>query len=227
MKKILFIVILSFLGAISPLTAVNMKTFGGIGIGWSSDNLKLGFASGDEKIEDKATETYPYFELSIGEEFDFDRYNGMQIYASGGMFGKIEDNLNLNKGVFTIGANYVLESGKFFDGLQFALLTGFDMGTRFSSVFNRATSSPNIILQTRKSKDPNSSVINTSFVMNYNLGLRLRYERYAFSWNVKFPLFSSETPVEINAYIPNRIPLIEGKATSYPVISTFNFVFFL
>lgn len=226
MKKILFIVILSFLGAISPLTAVNMKTFGGIGIGWSSDSLKLGFASGDEKIEDKATETYPYFELSIGEEFGFDRYNGIQIYASGGIFGEIEDNLNLNKGVFTIGANYVLESGKFFDGLQFALLTGFDMGTRFSSVFDKSDKL-GLILQTKGSTNPNDSAIKTSFIMNYNLGLRLRYERYAFSWNVKFPLFSSETPVEINAYIPNRIPLIEGKATSYPIISTFNFVFFL
>lgn len=226
MKKILFIVILSFLGAISPLTAVNMKTFGGIGIGWSSDSLKLGFASGDEKIEDKATETYPYFELSIGEEFGFDRYNGIQIYASGGIFGEIEDNLNLNKGVFTIGANYVLESGKFFDGLQFALLTGFDMGTRFSSVFDKSDKL-GLILQTKGSTNPNDSSIKTSFIMNYNLGVRLRYERYAFSWNINFPLFSSETPVEINAYIPNRIPLIEGKATSYPIISTFNFVFFL
>lgn len=226
MKKILFIVILSFLGAISPLTAVDMKTFGGIGIGWSSDSLKLGFASGDEKIEDKATETYPYFELSIGEEFGFDRYNGMQIYASGGIFEEIKDNLNLNKGVFTIGANYVLESGKFFDGLQLALLTGFDMGTRFSSVFDKSDKL-GLILQTKGSTNPNDSAIKTSFIMNYNLGVRLRYERYAFSWNVKFPLFSSETPVEINAYIPNRIPLIEGKATSYPIISTFNFVFFL
>lgn len=226
MKKFLFIVILSFLGAISPLTAVDMKTFGGIGIGWSSDSLKLGFASGDEKIEDKATETYPYFELSIGEEFGFDRYNGMQIYASGGIFEEIKDNLNLNKGVFTIGANYMFESGKFFDGLQFALLTGFDMGTRFSSVFDKSDKL-GLILQTKGSTNPNDSAIKTSFIMNYNLGVRLRYERYAFSWNVKFPLFSSETPVEINAYIPNRIPVIEGKATSYPIISTFNFVFFL
>lgn len=226
MKKFLFIVILSFLGVISPLTAVDMKTFGGIGIGWSSDSLKLGFASGDEKIEDKATETYPYFELSIGEEFGFDRYNGMQIYASGGIFEEIKDNLNLNKGVFTIGANYMFESGKFFDGLQFALLTGFDMGTRFSSVFDKSDKL-GLILQTKGSTNPNDSAIKTSFIMNYNLGVRLRYERYAFSWNVKFPLFSSETPVEINAYIPNRIPVIEGKATSYPIISTFNFVFFL
>lgn len=226
MKKFLFIVILSFLGAISPLTAVDMKTFGGIGIGWSSDSLKLGFASGDEKIEDKATETYPYFELSIGEEFGFDRYNGMQIYASGGIFEEIKDNLNLNKGVFTIGVNYMFESGKFFDGLQFALLTGFDMGTRFSSVFDKSDKL-GLILQTKGSTNPNDSAIKTSFIMNYNLGVRLRYERYAFSWNVKFPLFSSETPVEINAYIPNRIPVIEGKATSYPIISTFNFVFFL
>lgn len=226
MKNFLFIAILSFLGATSSLTAVNMKTFGGIGIGWSSDNLKLGFASGDEKVEDKATETYPYFELSIGEEFGFDRYNGMQIYASGGIFEEIKDNLNLNKGVFTIGANYMFESGKFFDGLQFALLTGFDMGTRFSSVFDKSDKL-GLILQTKGSTNPNDSAIKTSFIMNYNLGVRLRYERYAFSWNVKFPLFSSETPVEINAYIPNRIPVIEGKATSYPIISTFNFVFFL
>lgn len=226
MKKILFIAILSFLGATSPLTAVDMKTFGSVGVGWSSDKLTLGLTMGDKYLEDKATETYPYFELSLGEEFGFDRYNGMQIYASGGAFGEIKDNLNLNKGVFTIGANYMLESGKFFNGLQLALLTGFDMGTRFSSVFDRGDEL-GWILQTKGSTSPNDSLIKTSFIMNYNLGVRLRYERYAFSWNIKFPLFSSDTPVEINAYVPDKISIITGKTTSYPIITTFNFIFFL
>lgn len=227
MKKKLFMMILSLLVSASSMMALEMKTFGAIGGGWGFDKSTLGLSFGNINIKAKGTDTYPYYQLSIGEEFIFDRYNGVQIYTSGGIFEKTKYNLTPNKGSFTIGANYMLESGKFFYEYQLALLTGFDMGTIFSSVFNKPDELLGLVFQTKGSTNPNDSAIKTSFIMNYNLGLRLRYERYAFYWNIKFPLFSPNTPYEINAYIPNKISIGTGKITSYPIITTFNFIFFL
>lgn len=223
-KKFLFTTLLFFFGFSQSLIALeiyNMKTFGSVGLGWSSERISI-------DGEEKGLESNSYYELSIGEELSFDNYNGVQVYASEGRFQNIKNHGNLNKGIFTIGANYVLESGKFFNGLQLSLLTGFDMGARFSQVFNENNYfGVRFVLQTKNSKDPNKSAIKSSFVMDYNLGIRLRDGRYALSWNVKFPLFSSDTPIQLNAYIPNKTTLFEGKITSCPITTTFNFIFFL
>ncbi|PAF54001.1 hypothetical protein BKH42_03280 [Helicobacter sp. 13S00482-2] len=227
MKKFLFVMIFFMLVIVTPLMAVHMKTFGGLGIGWNSDSLTLRLTHmGDEIFKAKGADDYPYYELSIGEEFSFDKYNGLQIYTSGGVFQEINNNLNLNKGIFTIGTNYVLESGKFFNGLELALLTGFDMGARFSSIFGKSDGL-GIIFQTKDSNDPDRSITKISFIMDCNLGLRLKYEWYAISWNIKFPLFSSNTPIEVNAYAPNKVPLMTGEVISYPITTTLSFIFFL
>ncbi|PAF44480.1 hypothetical protein BJI48_02870 [Helicobacter sp. 11S02596-1] len=219
----------------------------GIGFGYSFDKYDIEFL----KYTDKGKENVPALEFFAGGEYIFDDFNGIQINLNGSVLLSHDDP---NKGTLTAGINYVFEPQDYMP--NFAIITGFDLGLKYSLYAKEFTSgcySPDclyfymIYIESEELKpafhdfsrnhESSDNGINTSFIMDYNLGFRIRLQRFALLFNVKIPLFRSSIPLEARYYVyetlrTNKPPIdwavLEsgGKLMSYPITTTASLIFF-
>lgn len=241
MKKIYLFLILIII-SIKADSLDEGRIFAGFGYGLYSNWGKVKLTSDNEKIKSKNN----ILDVFLGMEYSDGDFNGINLVLSfSGVLPDNKSDTTFSEIDASIGFNYVFEPQDLTP--NFAIITGLDIGFRGASYFLikdafysygdiyqihlvNKNSSNDLSRASYDFTERENSYFDYSFAMNYNLGLRFRYEHYALFWNTKFSLFPISIPLEYRLYSAYYGKYIDtgnkGKLTYYPIATTLSFVYF-